>query len=254
MHEKVEKKQLLQEKQYEYPYHYIPEVENGEFTQVKYWSWGFKYLGGQQVVLDQLKKIFFKSLVDVGCGDGRFIREADKRFSDMRFFGIDYSERAIGLARAMNPLQEYRAMDVMSDSVDEKFDVATLLEVLEHIPTDKVSDFINHVSNLIKENGYLILTVPHKSVPLLGKHYQHFSSEQVKELLSPFFRDITVVPFDTRSRLLGFLHKLIGGEGEHFVVTNQKLNRFFWKMYTSRFLYSDSEDKSMRIAVTCQKR
>lgn len=67
--------QQIQEDQYDYPYHYIPRVENGQFSQSQYWSWGMHYLGGIQLILEQIDSYSFDSLIDVGCGDGRFLRE-----------------------------------------------------------------------------------------------------------------------------------------------------------------------------------
>ncbi len=63
--------QLTQEEQYTYPYHHIPSWEANSFAQNQYWSWGFRYLGGLKVVMDALEGIDFKSIIDIGCGDGR---------------------------------------------------------------------------------------------------------------------------------------------------------------------------------------
>mgnify|MGYP000507057572 CR=1 FL=1 len=51
------KTQSIQEEEYSFPYHYIPEISEKGFTQVKHWSWGYRYLGGLRVVIDQLNKI-----------------------------------------------------------------------------------------------------------------------------------------------------------------------------------------------------
>ena len=56
------KTQSIQEKEYSFPYHYIPEISEEGFSQVKHWSWGYRYLGGLRVVIDQLNKISFNSL------------------------------------------------------------------------------------------------------------------------------------------------------------------------------------------------
>ena len=41
--EMLDEKQLLQEGEYEYPYHYIPTWGSGGFSQTRFWSWGFRY-------------------------------------------------------------------------------------------------------------------------------------------------------------------------------------------------------------------
>ena len=50
------------------------------------------------------------------------------------------------------------------------------------------------------------------------------------------------------------LQRLIGGRGNHFVLTDSRLLSWFYKAYVKWFLYADSEQKCMRIAVLCQKR
>ncbi len=51
-------------------------MREGRFSQLRHWSWGYRYLGRLQVVFDLLDGLEFDSLLDVGCGDGRFLREA----------------------------------------------------------------------------------------------------------------------------------------------------------------------------------
>lgn len=79
----------IQEAQYKYPYHYIPRVADGCFSQLQYWSWGMHYLGGMEVVLNQINSWTFDSLVDVGCGDGRFLRELAAERPAIDTLGID---------------------------------------------------------------------------------------------------------------------------------------------------------------------
>ncbi len=90
--------QQIQEAQYDYTYHYIPHVKNGQFSQSQYWSWGMHYLGGIQLVLEQINSYSFDSLIDVGCGDGRFLRELATEYPSVDTLGIDYSERSIAMA------------------------------------------------------------------------------------------------------------------------------------------------------------
>lgn len=116
----------FQESQYSFPYHYIPTYDKGHFLQHLYWSWGFRYLGGIHLVLDTLRKKKFQSLVDIGCGDGRFLRDVKREFPGKRIFGVDYSAHAINLAKALNPDINYICLDISKKNLaNKKFDVAT---------------------------------------------------------------------------------------------------------------------------------
>lgn len=52
------------------------------FSQVRNLSWGYEYLSYLNFVLEKASQIGFKSLLDVGCGDGRLLYELRQRFSD----------------------------------------------------------------------------------------------------------------------------------------------------------------------------
>src|SRR5512135_225184 len=109
----------LQEAQYSFPYHHIPSVQKAKFSPVRYWSWGFRYLGGIQLVLDQLENTQFSSLIDIGCGDGRLLREIASHYGEKHLLGIDASTRAIQLAQALNPGVRYQTIDLFNESIPE---------------------------------------------------------------------------------------------------------------------------------------
>ncbi|MBN1122485.1 MAG: class I SAM-dependent methyltransferase [Anaerolineae bacterium] len=249
---KLYREQQIQEDDYRFPYHYIPSLDKESFTQTRYWNWGFRYLGGLRVVQDQLSALSYNTLCDLGCGDGRFLRELAKQQPSARLMGIDYSERAITIARVLNPTLDYRQVNILDESFDECFDVITSIEVLEHIPPEEVEKFLRVTVDHLNAHGTLILTVPHINVPVQAKHFQHFSSESLHRLMAPLLRNIRFVPFDGQSRLLRVLFRLIGGQGEHFIVTNRFINRWFFAYYIKYHLYVD-EARCTRIAVVATK-
>lgn len=249
----MDKKQLIQDKEYQYPYHYIPKLEENNFSQTQYWSWGYRYLGGIKVVLDNLENKKFKSLIDLGCGDGRFLREVQKYYPECEICGIDYSEKAIKLAQALNPGITFQSLNIIEEVINKKYDIATAIEVLEHIPPKDLQKFIKSTYSLLNKNGLFILTVPHENKNLQDKHYQHFSSIKLESLLSEFFDKIEFIPFDVRSRLFGQIPKLMGGKGYNYVITNKKINNWFFNLYKNNYLYADREDKCLRIAAICKK-
>src|SRR5215212_3675852 len=93
----------IQEAEYEFPYHYIPRLEGGNFSQVRKLRWGYEYLSYLRFILSRLEGIEFDSLLDVGCGEGRFLHEVFKRYPDKNLLGVDSSSRALEYARLLNP-------------------------------------------------------------------------------------------------------------------------------------------------------
>lgn len=245
--------QKAQEGEYSLPYHYIPS-SGGGFSQTLFWSWGMRYMGGLELVLSELRKLEFSSLLDVGCGDGRFLREVADRFHGKRILGVDYSSSAISLARALNPSIEYTCMDITAGGMHGRFDVATLIEVLEHIPPANIQQFLAAIARITQPQGKLLLTVPHTNKKPQAKHYQHFSSSLLRDVLSPHFVVEKIVPFDRNSRTTTLLAKLFGGSGKSFVITHKKLNDALYRRVLRHCLEPQPEDRCGRLLAlaTCR--
>ncbi len=80
-----------------------------------------------------------KSLLDVGCGEGVLVHEWAKQIAPARVVGLDLEEASIqaGWAERQADNLEYKIMDVSEKGLpfaDDEFDVATAIEVLEHVP------------------------------------------------------------------------------------------------------------------------
>lgn len=244
---KMSAEQIIQEKQYEYPYHYIPGFEQGHFSQVQSWSWGMQYLGGIELVISKLNEIDFDSLLDVGCGDGRLLREAAKRFPSVDALGVDFSRTAIELAKAMNPGGDYVCTDITKETFPRKYDVATMVEVLEHIPPEDIPLFLEAVKSNLNPTGKLFLTVPHENKKVTDKHYQHFSKRTLADALSGSFEVETIIPFDRQSRLNGRLLTLLGYSGSNYLITNRKINGWLYSRIIRGCLNEQPEEKCGRL-------
>lgn len=244
--------QQVQERQYAFPYHYIPEMDGG-FRPVRYWSWGFRYLGGITMALEAVERTPFSSLLDVGCGDGRFLREIRRRHSNVNLLGVDYSQRAIALARAFNPDIAYQTADITAAPLTQNYDVITLIEVLEHIPPEDVPSFLTAISRNLSDGGRFIMTVPHANKKVSAKHYQHFTIKTLRETLQPHFKQIDIMPFDDiRSIALKVLFRLLGGAGGTYVITHRKLTDGFFHLYRRRYLRLNDERRAGRLLAICR--
>lgn len=246
--------EMDQEALYGIPYHYLPEITNKGFRQHQYWSWGYRYLGRLQVVYDILKGIEFDSLIDIGCGDGRFLREIRELYPDTKIQGVDISHRAIELAKRMNPGLFFEQRDIIQTPLNSKWSVVTLLEVVEHIPLEKVRDFMSSITEMIVPGGHIIITVPHRNEKMASKHYQHFEPSQLYTLIADDYDKHQFILFDHASLFLKILLKLMGGSGRYYIVTWRKLTDLLFHYYMKRYLYGDSEKTCKKIAYTAQKK
>jgi len=250
----MDTQRTLQERAYRVPYHYLPVVEDGRFSQHQYWSWGYRYLGRLHVALTLLAQRPFESLLDIGCGDGRFLREVRQRFAGTRLLGIDSSAAAIRWAQALNPELLFETADALERAPDERFDVVTLLEVIEHVPPARLGDFLGAAASHVLPGGRLILTTPHVHERLDPRHYQHFDCASLREALEDAFDDISCVPFDYVGWPTRLLLQALGGSGRYVIVTHAGLNTWFYRRYMRRCLEGSGERGCHRLAAVARKK
>jgi SAM-dependent methyltransferase len=95
------------------------------------------------------------SVLDIGCGGGRLSRMAARHAG--RVVGIDYDPRNIGIARAEEtpPHVEFRLGDVTAVLPGERFDLALLVAVLEHI--EDVDQLLRQIHTVSRR---LVVEVP----------------------------------------------------------------------------------------------
>ena len=242
--------QSIQEEEYSFPYHYISQFLGGGFTQHFSDSWGINYVSTIEFLLDRISGCSPTSIVDIGCGDGRFTRELACRFGGARLCGVDYSEKAINLARAMNqdkPDIEFMACDITRSRDLQGFDAAVLMEVLEHIPLQSVALFLGSVRRLLKDSGHLYITVPHVNKSLEEKHYQHFSIHSLEQQLGDEFSIVDIIPFERRALARRLVSALLANR--LFVLNNRRLLSLVYKWYKEHLFDCRGEQDCQRLYV-----
>ena len=118
-----------------------------------------KLMAGFEATLEELfVQAAPQSLLDVGCGEGVLTHQWAQRI-DGRVVGIDLDDPALHAewAKRQAPNLEYTIMKAENlPFADNEFDVATAIEVLEHVP-----DPAHTVAEMARvASGHLLVSVP----------------------------------------------------------------------------------------------
>ncbi len=97
-----------------------------------------------------------RSVLDLGCGRGRWCREYAARGSHVT--GVDISEDAIALLTREMPQHRFLAQDIACLSFPEhSFDVVNSVTVLQHMPVGRQLTVFDLAARWLKVGGYLVL-------------------------------------------------------------------------------------------------
>lgn len=182
----LSEKQKVQEKEYDIPYKYF-------FTDKKLIGFPQKlfvttdYMLCQECIIGLIAPFENQLFLDAGCGDGRLCSILKEK--NIQVFGNDYSIKAISFAKIYNPTADFQVGDLTGilPYEDKFFDCIVLIEVIEHIQPELLLETITQLNRILKDNGKIIITVPHKNRKLDLKHFQHFDSSSLSDLIEPFF-------------------------------------------------------------------
>ncbi len=171
-----------------------------------------------------------RKLLDIGCGDGKFVYEAIQRGFDAN--GIDLSPDRIEQGRKTYGLgNALRNMNIDDFSADEKFDIITMWDLIEHLesPSSLLAKLekISHKDTII-----VILTMSLDSITYkhFGKfwnymnptqHLYYFSHSTLEKMFNKNGLELVAIEMDD-SRDKHFIHYL------HSIVLGQLNNFIFW--------------------------
>ncbi len=165
------------------------------------WSWyddpkrlGFllaryKFVAKMLVGLDQV--------LEIGCGDGFGTRVVAQAVGHIT--AVDFDFELINSAKSIMSDRwpfECKVHDIMQGSVEGEFDAAYSLDVLEHIPEEQESRFLENILGSLAAHGIVIIGIPSlQSQSYASAHSQigHVNCKDQKELkrfMERWFRNV----------------------------------------------------------------
>ena len=153
------------------------------------------YVARRKIIIDHLASFFHDpakkrkkpTLLDFGCGTGINLKNFSKYFEA---YGLDSSIEAIGFCskRGLNNVRLFDE-DIYNgmNPFQKKFDVVTLLDVLEHLNNE--AKYLSLIAHWLKESGILFLTVPAfqwvwSGEDYVSNHFRRYTKKKLVETLN----------------------------------------------------------------------
>ncbi len=229
----------LQEEQYEFPYHHIPHFKAPEVPSlIRALRWGMEYLCYQHHAIERTRELNPRSVLEVGCGDGYFIGHLGDDIPVRH--GVDLAEQAIQFARAFHP--EVAFDPVNAARLDDTYDVVVAMEVLEHVPDEKLGSFLEAVEERVRPGGRLLISVPTTVIPLKDKHFRHYTWELLNQQIAAHtsLRPVDHEYIYREGHLLRILRGAV--HNSVYVLRSDTLNRLLWKYIWTRARFAGPAD------------
>jgi SAM-dependent methyltransferase len=129
------------------------------------------YRGRRRVIRAELDRLALPAdalVLDAGCGSGRTMEDL---LDYGRVYGVEVDPEATEIARArgVGEVRTGRLEELPFD--DAMFDLITCLDVLEHVPDDRLA--LRELRRVCKPDGWLLATVP--AYPALWSHHDRIN-------------------------------------------------------------------------------
>jgi SAM-dependent methyltransferase len=122
-------------------------------------------------------------LLDIGCGNGRFLTEFGSSFPGWKLSGVEVDAKHSKELQGIPGFQRFYSGGL--DQIEERYDLISLVHTLEHIVGPL--DFLKTVSGLLKPGGVVFIQVPfYRKNPfelMTADHASHFDKLSLPSLL-----------------------------------------------------------------------
>jgi len=144
-------------------------------------------------------------VLDIGCGDGKLTSLIAPLVK--KVIGVDHQEFPLNMAKLI--LKNHKVSNVEFIKEDgsnlkfekDYFDKVICYDVIEHIPSENVDNFINNITKTLKKDGFLLLTTPNRKElknrifghKLIDKHYYEYEYKELKNMFSRDYKNVRIL-------------------------------------------------------------
>jgi SAM-dependent methyltransferase len=123
-------------------------------------------------------------LLDVGCGNGNFLRAFAKCRPHWSLDGSEWDDKYAAEYRAIPSFRQLHTVDL--DRVTEQYDVVSIIHCLEHVPNPR--ELLGKIHRVLRPGGLFVVQVPdcaaNPFMLTVADHCSHFSTDTLAALVS----------------------------------------------------------------------
>jgi spore coat polysaccharide biosynthesis protein SpsF (cytidylyltransferase family) len=144
-------------------------------------------------------------VLDIACGDGYGCRIMAPEVDWV--LGVDINQPLIATNRQNNQVKNvsYDVGDCFALKLaDGAVTGATAMELIEHLPVDKVDSFVGEVRRVIRPGGRFICSTPQNSngdIPVVPWHVKEYSVAELRAILERHFSSVKILSSKSGGRL-----------------------------------------------------
>lgn len=114
----------------------------------------------EKISLNFIKSLIKKdtNFLDVGCGEGVFLKDIKTIFPNAKFSGVDSSDFQLKKLSKLGIDFKKADLEKKVPFENEIFDIVYAAEIVEHLYNPDL--FLSEINRILKKNGHLILTTP----------------------------------------------------------------------------------------------
>lgn len=160
-----------------------------------------------------------ESLLDYGCGDGKFLLEMKSYRPRLKTIGYD----PLSESEEVNKIKIFKNLE---DIGSYKFDLITCFEVLEHFNSKNQKEILFQMKSMLKKYGQIIISVPIEiRFPSLIKNIRRLTLSRGKyHTIKNTFKCLLEIPVPEVRDLDGFIPSHIGFNHKIF---EKEINEYF---------------------------
>lgn len=143
-----------------------------------------------------------KICLDIGCGSGYGVRTLS--LSTRYVIGVDIWKDVVYWAKRKYDrslkVDFVMALAYAYHLKNNSFDLITAFQLIEHIDSSYVMQFLNEVKRVLKDDGVFMLSTPNKKLRLLPlqkprnpDHKKEYDTKELRELLENVFNSVKIL-------------------------------------------------------------